>query len=269
MKQKITFWILIIVLIISKTSGEVGKRHVREIVPNKQKFMRLRPCRFYSEWEADDPNLLRYGFYVEDVNEVYPDLVERVYMLIPESDANNIPSWDWVPVSYDSSGLFAIAIAEMKRSREETGLIPTNIGSMLVGGNTAKTIIDTQNTYVDLNLAGLAVEASDIELWSLIDTVTGELKYEGFVLANLRCTGLIAAYSAGGTQRFNFRLLKNDFPLSPPDNVNIPLEIRTTIHSSSLWWNIIAEPNDTFRLQVENADGVSDITIDTLKVIID
>jgi hypothetical protein len=142
-------------------------------------------------------------------------------------------------------------------------------GSMLVGGNTASTVIVTKDTFVDLNLNGLAVEAFNNNLWTLTDTTTGEMRYNGNIAVSLDFTGLIAAYSAGGLQRFNFRLLKNGLPLSSPNNVNIPLEIRVNVDSSTLLWSIMVSPGDKFRLQVENTDGTSDITIDTLKVIID
>lgn len=141
-----------------------------------------------------------------------------------------------------------------------------NIGSMIVGGNSATTIIVSQDTYVDLNLAGAVIEASDIELWTLTNTITGELRYDGVVPVSLNCTGLVSAFSIGGTQRFNFRLLKNGLSLPSPDNVDIPLEIRATIGASPLLWSIEVSPGDLFRLQVANADGMSNITIDTLKV---
>lgn len=142
-------------------------------------------------------------------------------------------------------------------------------GSILVGGNTASTVIVTKDTFVDLNLNGLAVEASNNNLWTLTNTTTGEIRYDGNVSVSLDFTGLVAAYSAGGLQRFNFRLLKNGLPLPAPNNVDIPLEIRVSVDSSTLLWSIMVSPGDKFRLQVENADGTSDITIDTLKVIID
>lgn len=303
LKQKVTFW-LVVFLAMSTANGALV--FVREVVPDKQRFMKLKPCLFFSE--GADPNFLEHGFMPKDVNDVYPELVGKVYKPVREPiDGNDVPPWDWFSTGYDHKELFAIAVAEMRKSRDpnrtlylkgdegiagsvrfivdEVGeirlerldndiwqkILPdsVNIGSFLVGGNTAKTVITTQNTYVDLNLAGLAAEASDIELWSLTNTTTGELRYDGITPANLRCTGLVAAYSAGGVQRFNFRLLKNGLPLASPDNVSIPIEIRTTIASSPLLWSIEVAPNDLFRLQVENAGGVSDITIDTLKVVID
>lgn len=303
MKQKIVFWVVVL-LAMSTANGALV--FIKEVAPDKQKFMGLRPCRFFSE--GGDPNILEYGFLPEDVNDVYPDLVKREYRPIREPvDGNDIPPWDWFATSYRTSGLLAIAVAEMKKNEDPNRILylkgdegiegsvrfivdegdeirlerldndiwqkilldSVNIGSFLVGGNTTKTVITTQNTYVNLNLAGLAQEASDIELWSLTNTTTGELRYDGITPANLRYTGLVAAYSAGGTQRFNFRLLKNGLPLAWPDNVSIPIEIRATIASSPLLWSIKVNPNDLFRLQVENADGVSDITIDTLKVVID
>ncbi len=144
-----------------------------------------------------------------------------------------------------------------------------NIGSMVVGGNVAKTLISSPGTFVDLNLNGLAVEASDIELWVLTNITTGEMRYDGDLPVSLNFTGLIASSSVGGTQRFNFRLLKNGSPLPAPDNVDIPIEVKATIVSSALLWSIMASPGDKFRLQVAIAAApVSTITIDTLKVII-
>lgn len=141
-----------------------------------------------------------------------------------------------------------------------------NIGSFLVGGNTTATDIVLTETYYDLDLDGNAVEASNNELWTLVDTTTGEMRYDGLTPFSATYRGLIATSSAGGTQRFNFQLLKNSSPLPSPDNIDIPLEVKDTIQSSPLLWSVEVEPDDLFRLQVENDDGTSDITIDTLKV---
>lgn len=142
-----------------------------------------------------------------------------------------------------------------------------NAGSFCLRGNTIKTEIFNANTFVDLILDG-SIEMSNNFLWELSNPANGELQYNGVEPDKLNFKGLVAAYSAGGIQRFNFRLLKNGLPLESPDGINIPLEIRTTIGSSPLLWYVSVLPGDKFRLQVENADGVSDIVIDTLMVTI-
>ncbi len=141
-----------------------------------------------------------------------------------------------------------------------------NIGSMAVGGNTAITAVLVINTFYDLNLGGAAVEASDIAQWTLTNTTTGELRYDGVATVHLTCTGLISAFSSGGTQRFNFRLLKNGSPLPAPDDIDIPIELKSNIAASPMLWPLSVSTGDLFRLQVENADGFSNIVIDTLKM---
>ncbi len=140
------------------------------------------------------------------------------------------------------------------------------IGSIVVGGNATATVISTINTFVDLNLGSPgAAEEGNIELFTLTNAVTGEIRYDGLEPASLLVNGLAAAFSAGGGQRFNFRLLQNGAPLPSPDNVDIPIEIGAELSSAPLHWPIKVVNGDLFRLQVENADGTSNITIDTLK----
>jgi len=141
-----------------------------------------------------------------------------------------------------------------------------NIGSFLVGGNITATDINTKDVFEDLNLNSSIEEASDNELWTLLDKTTGEIRYDGLTPVSISYAGLVAASSAGGAQLFSLRLLRNGSPLSSPDDVNIPLEIAATIKSTALIWSVTADPQDVFKLQVANTDGVSDITIDTLKV---
>jgi hypothetical protein len=143
------------------------------------------------------------------------------------------------------------------------------IGSIVVGGNTSATPITLASTFYDLNLNGLATETSENNLWTLINTTTGELRYDDIVQCNFRLIGLVAASSSGGVQRYNFRLLKNDLPLPSPNNIDIPIEVKSTIQSTPLMWNIEANLNDRFRLQVECAvPPANNIVIDTLKIMI-
>lgn len=150
----------------------------------------------------------------------------------------------------------------------------SNIGSFVVGGNTEDTNIAEQGVFVDLNLNAMAVEASDNELWTLIDSTTGAIRYDGLTPDSLNYHGLVAASSLGGAQQFDFRLLRNrdgegfaDLP--SPDDVDVPIGVGSALQSTPLGWAIEVEPGDIYKLQVANMVGVFDIKINTLKIIID
>ena len=140
-------------------------------------------------------------------------------------------------------------------------------GEGAVGGNVTATTVSLVDTFYDLNLgaSGLASSA-DIELWTITNATTGEMRYDGLTPINLHFNGIIAASSSGGTDRYNFRLLKNGSPLPSPDNVDIPVEIKAAVISSSVLWTSAVATGDLFRIQVENASSDRDITIDTLKI---
>ena len=140
-------------------------------------------------------------------------------------------------------------------------------GEGALTGNATATTITLQDTFYDLNLGspGLA-SGDDIELWTITNATTGAMRYDGLTPINLHYTGVVAASSTGGTQRFNYRLLKNGSPLPAPDNVDIPVEIKSAVVSSAILWSAEVEFGDVFKIQVENADGTSNITIDTLKI---
>lgn len=140
------------------------------------------------------------------------------------------------------------------------------IGSLVVGGNATATVIGTINVFVDLNLGSPgAVAAGNIERFTVTNTTTGEIRYDGLSPATLNVTGLLAASSSGGSQRFNFQALKNGSVLPSPDDVNVPIEVGSNLSAASLAWAIEMVTGDLFRIQVANADGTSNITIDTLK----
>lgn len=142
------------------------------------------------------------------------------------------------------------------------------IGSMVVGGNATATTINTQNVFEDMDLGSGAVEAGNNERFIVTDGVTGEIRYEGLNSSVFNIVGLIAASSSGGGQRFNFRALKNGSELPSPDNVDVPIEVGNNLSATALEWGLTLDPGDLFRLQVANADGTSNITIDTFKLTI-
>jgi hypothetical protein len=134
-----------------------------------------------------------------------------------------------------------------------------NIGSVISGENAVETVIATQGVFVDFNLNALAVAGSNIALWSLSDSTTGELTYNGLSPFTGSLTASISASSMGGANEFHFRAVKNGAPLS--DAVLAGRQIANTIGSITLIAPITVDPGDTIRLQVENDDGTSNITI--------
>ncbi len=140
------------------------------------------------------------------------------------------------------------------------------IGSLVVGGNTTPCGITTQNVFVDLNLGTPgAVAAGNNERFTVTNGTTGEIRYNGQNPITLNISGLIAASASGGGQRYNFRALKNGATLPVPDNVDVPVEVGNALSATPAMWAITMVKNDLFRMQVANADGTTDITIDTLK----
>ena len=141
----------------------------------------------------------------------------------------------------------------------------TSAGEVLVSGNSTPTTISLTTTFYDLNLNASAVESAAMARFTLTDSTTGEVRYDGLNPKLVEVSGLLAAVSSGGTQRFNFRLLLNGSPLAAPDNVDVPIQLGSTLTSAPLHWDLYMDPGDKLRLQVENADGDSNVTIDTLK----
>lgn len=169
---------------------------------------------------------------------------------------------NWDTSSLDETSAFVVATdnGDQKDSN--------NRGSLVVGGNAVATTINLQNQFEFLNLGGNAVAAGDIELWTVTNATTGEMRYDGISPVNVDYNGLITAKSLAVSNRFNFRLLKNGSPLPSPDNVDIPLGVGNTFQSSPLHWSLLVNPGDLLVMKVANADNQDDITIDTLKIFI-
>ncbi len=132
-----------------------------------------------------------------------------------------------------------------------------NIGSVHVTGNAIATVINTQAIFEDLNY-GTALKSSNIEEWQLINTVNGELRYEG--LEEFRGSAIVAisATSAGGTQTFDFRLVLNGSVLT--DDVKTSIAIGSDLASTTLVVPLVAVTNDTIKVEVANTSGTSNLT---------
>ncbi len=139
-----------------------------------------------------------------------------------------------------------------------------NIGSVIATNNVAVTSITVQSQFEDMDLNATAVIGSNAELWSLSGSTTGELTYDGLTPFDGSLTAAITSISAGASDEFHFRAVKNGSPLS--DGVLASNDIGVTAKSTVLVAPITADPGDTIRLQVANNDGTSNITIQQLSM---
>jgi hypothetical protein len=132
------------------------------------------------------------------------------------------------------------------------------IGSYVVTGNTTPTAISTIDLWVDCNFNASAIAGSNIERFTLTNTTTGELRYDGLENFSGDFIASLSVFSAGSAQEFEFRILKNGSPL--PDNVILSRSISSSIGAGTLQAPIKAVTGDLFIIQVRNVDGTSDVT---------
>jgi hypothetical protein len=141
-----------------------------------------------------------------------------------------------------------------------------NIGSCIVSNNATNTVINTVNTWTDLNLNASAVAGTNIERWSLTNTTTGELRYDGLEPFKGVFTANLSASSVGGTQDFQFRVVKNGSPLS--DNVVSERSTSSSTGNSGYISPCTAVNGDLFIMQVQNITGTSDILFKHLSILV-
>lgn len=139
-----------------------------------------------------------------------------------------------------------------------------NIGSVVVAANSTATVISTIDTWVDLNLNALAVAGSNIELWTLDSTTTGQVSYDGIPPFHGTLTATLSGISVGAAQEFRFRAVVNGSPTS--DAIEQPREFSGTTGALTLIVPVVAVNGDTVRIQVKNIDGTSNITIQALSL---
>lgn len=137
-----------------------------------------------------------------------------------------------------------------------------NIVSVVVVDNSTATVISTIDTWTDLNLNATAVAGSNIELWTLTNTTTGEARYDGIMPLNGINDTTISAISSGGSQKFKFRYVVNGLPLA--DGVEIPMELSAETKNLTLRAPLSVVTNDLVRIQVKNVDGTSNLVIEDL-----
>ena len=141
------------------------------------------------------------------------------------------------------------------------------IGSWFIVGNAALTTIVTQNVFVDLNLAAGAISGSNIERWTLTDTTTGELRYDGDRPFSGQLVANVSAKKTGAAIRlYHLRAVKNGVEL--PDPIRASFEVKETELATGLIVPIEAVNGDTIRLQLANQDATDDVTVINASVVV-
>lgn len=140
-----------------------------------------------------------------------------------------------------------------------TTMTKKSIGSCFVNDNTAVTTITTVDTFVDLNLNALAAASSNIDGWTLTNTTTGELRYDGVDSFSGKCLATFCGTATGGGQEFNARLVKNGAALA--DAIESSVKLAASEMPIMLIVPVTAVTNDLFKLQVENVDGTTNIIV--------
>jgi hypothetical protein len=133
------------------------------------------------------------------------------------------------------------------------------IGSITVQSNGEPTEIANSNEWTDFDFNASAVETSSNERFTLVNTTTGEMRYDGLedFEGALFCT--ISGSGSGGASQYQFRAVINGVPLTPISILSAN-EISGTMSSTALLADIPLETNDTVRIQIQNISNDSDFT---------
>ncbi|MEE8113952.1 MAG: hypothetical protein V3T23_06320, partial [Nitrososphaerales archaeon] len=123
-------------------------------------------------------------------------------------------------------------------------------GMAVVSGNVSTTTIITQGVFVDLDLNSSAALSNTTSGFTITDTDTGEVRFDGET-SNLDISGLISLIVSGG-KTFSVRILKHWSVLSSPDDADISFRASGGIDTIPLAWDVAAVSNDLFRLQIAN-----------------
>lgn len=137
-------------------------------------------------------------------------------------------------------------------------------GSLSVSDNTTATVISVQNDWYDIivNPTTLTTETIN-EGWITSDT-TNAIQQHKDGTGNFRVSADISAFSTGGTQDFEFRIVLNDGITDFPQSRKASRSFSSDKGSVTLNQPITAGNDWTVRVQTRNIEGTSNITIANL-----
>ena len=145
-----------------------------------------------------------------------------------------------------------------------TGIAPSKeIGSFIVKGNATATSMTVQDQWEDLNLNASAVAGGSLERFTLTNTTTGEMRYDGREDFDGNYTVAMTLDSTGGAQTYDFRILVNGSVT--PDGVELGISIAGNDVAMPFQSPVCLVQNDLVRMQVVNRAGSPrDITIKSI-----
>ncbi len=138
-----------------------------------------------------------------------------------------------------------------------------NIGSYIVNNSVAVTTLGTLNAWEDLNLGGNVITASNIENFTVVNTTTGEIRYDGIQPFSGIITFTAYVASTGGSRNFKIRAIKNGSPL--PDTFEPVQNISSSKKHFMIIVPVILVSGDLIRPQALRAtDPTSNLTVSDL-----
>lgn len=157
------------------------------------------------------------------------------------------------------------------RDQTDTDILTTGVknvesskynGHIVANGNNTVTAINTQNAWVDINLAASAFESTNMERWVLNSATTGETEYTGKEAFGGEVDGSFSVLSPG-SQNYELRYVIDRgagyVPLT--DVVIVPFATDSATGTFPLHIPLACVTGDKIKPQVRNIDGEDDITI--------
>lgn len=139
-----------------------------------------------------------------------------------------------------------------------------SIGSWFTVDNSDVTSITGPGTLDDIDF-GIVEAGKNLERWTVMDTATGELRYDGLEDFSGELEVSFGGKKSGGSVEFDFSLIKsvdNASPLDPIQGVITRVEFQTVHKNGVLFVPVTAVTNDQIKLQVEQVSGGAvDITV--------
>lgn len=164
----------------------------------------------------------------------------------------------------DDGGVFFDATG---KNQTDTGVKVLNISKVpnsktiamwTVQVNTTPTEL-TQNTWTDFNFNAMAVVLPSNERFTLTNTTTGEVRYDGLEDFEGALICALSGLGEGSSAEYQFRAVVNGLPVGTPVVLSANA-IPATMSSTVLLSDVSLVTNDLVRIQVQNVDSDTDFT---------
>lgn len=170
---------------------------------------------------------------------------------------------DWTTNSLDKTdnGVRAIGNAGIVDS--------TVVGGVTVNGNASAMVISAADTYTLINVVGSpGVLVSNAERFELGSSVVATCTYFGDDPFNGELVAVITGFKAGATETYRFTVGLNLVVPSPSQTPYAPLEVKTTIDTTTLIFPISLIKSDNVRIYVQGVGTSDNPTIQDITYVI-